>query len=211
MTFRIIDCVQNEPEWFVARCGIATASEFHTLLASGVGGGPSKTRAAYVKKVAGEIITGIPAEDFGGNKFTDRGHRMEADARQDYAFVNAVEIQQVGFIRNDDLRVGYSPDGLIGENGAVEFKSKAPHLLIDWYKAGKVPPEHLAQCQGGLWVSEREWIDIVGYYTGMPLFKKRIHRDEIYIAELAREVAKFNREVDELVAWIRAYGKTVTA
>jgi hypothetical protein len=72
--------------------------------------------------------------------------------------------------------------------------------------ADKFPADHVAQCQGGLWVTGREWIDIVCYYPNMPVFIKRAYRDEAYIANLAGEVAKFTDELDALVAKISAYG-----
>ncbi|MNR66046.1 hypothetical protein D3C85_1893490 [compost metagenome] len=56
----------------------------------------------------------------------------------------------------------------------------------------EVPGEHLAQCQGGLWVSEREWIDFLGYWPGMPLCLVRAHRDEAYIRKLAERVKTFH-------------------
>ena len=53
---RIIDCEQGSPEWFKARAGIPTASEFHTVLAKGKGGGESLTRKTYLLKLAGEML-----------------------------------------------------------------------------------------------------------------------------------------------------------
>jgi hypothetical protein len=206
MSIEIFDFPQNSPEWREAHRGVVTASEFGTVLASGRGGGESKTRTTYMRKLAGEIICGQIAESFTTAVF-DRGHAMEEDARKYYAFVEDVEPQQVGFIKNSALRVGYSPDFLIGSNGAGEIKSKAPHLLIDWLFADKFPAEHVPQCQGGLWVSEREWIDIIGFYTRMPVFKKRAYRDELFIKRLAEEVELFNEELDTLVAKVRAYGQ----
>ena len=58
--------------------------------------------------------------------------------------------------------------------------------------AGEIPKEHVAQCQGGLWVSEREWIDFISYWPGMKLFIKRAYRDEEYIRKLAERVSTFH-------------------
>ena len=49
---KIIDCEQGSPEWFSARSGIPTASEFHTVMAKGKGGGESLTRKTYLLKLA---------------------------------------------------------------------------------------------------------------------------------------------------------------
>lgn len=197
---------QGTDEWRRARAGIPTASEFGTLLASGRGGGESKTRRTYMLKLAGEIVTGEPAENF-TNVHTDRGHAMEGEARDLYAFVEEIEPRQVGFIRSG--RKGCSPDSLVGEVGMLEIKTKLPHLHIECLLRDDFPPEHKAQCQGALWVAEREWIDLAVYWPGLPLFVKRAFRDETYIASLSAAVDAFNAELDEIVAQVRAYGQAV--
>jgi hypothetical protein len=203
MSIEIIECEQGSEGWFLARMGIPTASEFQTLLMSGRGGGESKTRATYIKKLAGEIITGEPMEHF-SNGYTDRGHAMEAEAREMYAFAHDAELTQVGFIKN--CRKGCSPDSLAGNSGGVEVKTKAPHILIDVLEKNEIPNEHVAQLQGFLYVAEREWIDLVCYWPKMPLFVKRSYRDEVYIAKLSRAIDEFNEELDTLVAKVRSYG-----
>ncbi len=200
---QIFDCEQNSPEWFQARSGIPTASEFHTVMASGRGGGESKTRKTYLYKLAGEIITGKPTEGY-SNAHMDRGHDMEGEARNMYSFLADKDIQRVGFLRNGDK--GASPDGLIGVDGMFEAKSKLPHLLIECIIRDDFPPEHKAQCQGALWVAEREWIDIAVYWPDMPLFVKRAYRDGPYIVQLASAVKQFNEELADIVERVRRYG-----
>lgn len=192
---------QRSAEWYAARLGIPTASEFATVLAKGEG----KTRGAYLRKLAGEILTGEPAENY-TNGAMDRGRAMEAEARDCYAFMQDAEPELVGFIRNGD--VGCSPDSLIGESGMLEIKTAAPHVLIELLRKDQFPPEHRAQCQGALWVAEREWIDIAIYWPRLPLFVKRATRDEQYIAELASAVAAFNAELAETVDMVRRYCAT---
>ena len=202
------DIEQNTPEWHAVRAGVITASEFSTVMASGKGGGDSKVRRTYMLKLAGEILTGAPAESY-SNQHMERGHEHEAQARLDYEFLQDVQVQQVGFIKN--FGVGYSPDGLVGTDGLVEFKSQVPHLLIDRLLRDTFPPEHKAQCQGGLWVSEREWIDINVSWPGLPKFTKRAYRDEAYIIDIIAAVKRFRDELDEVVEQIRAMGGVAVA
>lgn len=203
---KIIDCQQGTPEWHAARAGIPTASEFSTVLASGkTKGSESVTRRRYIHKLAGERITGEPAESY-SNQFMERGHVMEPQAREDYAFIHDVEPQIVGFVTTDDGTAGCSPDSLIGEVGALEIKSAAPHILLDHMLKGDFPAEHRAQCQGVLWVAERDWIDLVAYWPKMKPFIVRAGRDEAYIADLAKAVAIFNEEVAAVVEQYQRYG-----
>ena len=100
-----------------------------------------------------------------------------------------VKAHQVGIILNHGI--GYSPDSLIGDKGLTEIKTKLPKLQVEVILADEIPKEHIAQCQGGLWVSEREWIDFVCYWPGMPLFIKRAYRDEAMIRKLSERVKTF--------------------
>lgn len=194
---------QNSAAWYECRRGIVTASELHTVIANGRGGGESKTRASYMRRLAGEILTEEPAETFKSAEM-DRGHTMEPEIRSYYSMVNDVDVKQVGFIRNG--RIGCSPDGLVGNRGAVEFKSKKPEVLIGVLQAKELPSEHKAQVQGILMVTEREWVDFMAYWPKMPKFELRVHRDEAYIASLRRGVAQFYEELDALVDFLKSYG-----
>lgn len=203
---KIIDCEQGSPEWYGARLGLPTASMFATVLAKGRDGEKdakaSKTRAEYMRKLAGEIITGEPMENY-ANGHMERGKAMEDEARDLYAFLSDEPLQRVGFILSQ--RTGCSPDSLVGDRGMLEIKTALPHILIDKLLRGEFPPEHKAQCQGNLWVAEREWIDLQIFWPKLPPFIIRAQRDEAYIGNLAGAVHQFNAELHELVERIRAY------
>ncbi len=196
----IVACEQGTPEWHQARVGIPTASEFQTILMKGKKGGESLTRKTYMRKLAGEIITGEPMWSF-NNEHMERGKQWEAEARDLYAFLHDAEPQQVGFIRNG--RKGASPDSLIGDRGGLEIKTRLAHLQIELLEDGEVPAEHIAQIQGGMWIAEREWWDFVSYSPKLPLFVKRVERDDAFIGQIAQAVDQFNSELDALVARIR--------
>ena len=198
MSIHIVECEQNSEEWYLARCGLPTASGFADILAQGRGGAPSKTRQTYLYKLAGERITGKPAENY-RNAYMDRGHEVEDQARAWYEMVTEQEVQRVGFVKCDERNVGCSPDGFVGAEGGIEIKSIAPHLLIPVLESGKFPSEHTAQIQGFLWITARKWVDAIAFFPGMPPFKQRIERDEKFIAELAVAVKEFNAELEALV------------
>ncbi len=213
-SLEIFNCEQGSDEWFEVRKGIPTASNFSDVIANGKGiakelvssmkmNATSKSRQTYMYKLASEIITGSqPIGESFSNIHTERGHAMEPAARRFYAFMWDVEPKQVGFIRNG--RAGCSPDALIGEDGALEIKTKLPHLLIETTLKGEFPAAHKAQCQGILWITEREWIDLFVYWPSLPPFIKRAGRDEPYIDKLSVAVNEFNEELDEVVSKIMA-------
>jgi hypothetical protein len=192
----IFDFAQGTPEWRNARLGIPTASQFAAVKAKGEG----KVRRKYMMQLIGEIMTGEPCESY-SNSHMERGHEQEPDARNLYAFMRDVEPIQVGFVRNG--RKGASPDSMVGDNGMCEIKTKLADLQAEILLADRLPPEHVAQCQGNLWVAEREWIDFVSYCPRMPLFVKRVYRDEPYIQMLSKECDLFLSELDTYLAVLR--------
>jgi hypothetical protein len=195
----VFDFDQGDDAWFQARLGIPTASKFATVMAKGEG----KTRSKYMRTLAGEILTGEPSESF-TNAHMERGKTMEDEARQMYAFIQRADVKRVGFIRNGNK--GASPDSLVGANGGLEIKTAIPDIQIERLERNRLPPEHVAQVQGNIWLSEREWWDFVSYWPRLPMLTVRVYRDEDYIKEMSRAVMTFNAELAELVERIRRYG-----
>lgn len=205
---KIIECEQNSPEWYAARFGIPTASEFHTVMAVGPKGGKPPGRVTYLNKLAGEILTGDPMESY-VSAAMERGKVMEDEARDLYAFQNNVEPERVGFIRSGNA--GCSPDSLIGDMGGLEIKSAATHVQIERLLKGELPSEHKAQVFGNLWITKRDWWDFCSYCPKLPLFSIRVYRDEDYIKKIAAEVDLFNIELQQTVEFIRKYGQKEAA
>ena len=186
---------QGSPEWLEARLGIVTMSRLSALLVNGKSAsGFGKDAYTYMNQLIGERITGELDDSFQGNRHTERGHELEPLARQLYADTTGNEAVEVGIILNHGA--GYSPDGLVSNDGLIEIKTKQPKHQIEVLLAGEIPKDHIAQCQGGLWISEREWIDFVSYWPGMPLFVKRAYRDEKMIRTIAERVDAFYEEME---------------
>lgn len=201
---QILTVEQGTPEWHAARLGIVTMSELKTLLVKGKGPrGFGAGAISYMHQLIGERITDEPSDAFTGNAHTQRGHELEPVARELYREATGLpNLEQVGIILNHG--VGYSPDCLVGSDGLVEIKTKLPKYQIELLLAGEIPAEHIAQCQGGLWVSEREWIDFVSYWPGMPLFVKRAYRDEALIQTIAERVEAFHDEMERRTRLVAA-------
>lgn len=192
----ITDIEQGTPEWLALRLGIVTCSELEALLVSGKGeAGFGVAAFTYMDQLIGERITGEAAEIPFQTKATIRGHELEGVARGLYEAREEVSTQSVGIILNHGI--GYSPDALVGSEGLTEIKTKLPKFQVGVILSGEIPKEHVAQCQGGLWVSEREWIDFISYWPGMPMFVKRAYRDEAMIRKIAERVTTFHELLEE--------------
>jgi hypothetical protein len=131
------------------------------------------------------------------------GQLDEPLAREVYSghYAEAVE---AGFMVRDDwgFSIGYSPDGLVGDDGAIEVKSPRAKEHLRTILADEVPARYMAQCQTGLLVSGREWIDYVSFSGGMPLWRKRVTADPLWAEAIVAAVAAFEQTADEMT---RAY------
>lgn len=201
----VFDFDQGSADWFEARAGLPTASEFATVMAKGKDGGASVTRARYMRKLAGEILTGEPDPDTYTNTHMERGKAMEDEARNLYAYLKNLEPQRVGFIRNGQK--GASPDALVDVDGGLELKSASREVQIERLQRDALPPEHKAQVLGNIWVCEREWWDFVSYCPKLPPLIIRVPRDDIYIRQISAAVDAFNEELALLVERIRNYSR----
>ena len=197
MPLEIINVEQGSPEWFQARLGIPTASMFQTVMASGKGGGESKTRLKYMRELAYERRTGRQSESF-ENAHTLRGREQEPKARNLYAFAREVDPQQVGFMKN--YGAGASPDSLIGENNGLEIKCCLPHIQIERLQDQRLPPEYRHQVQGCMWIADRDRWDFMSYCPDLPPLIVPVKRDDAFIRQIADAVELFNEELEDLMA-----------
>jgi len=167
----IHDIEQRSPEWHQLRAGMPTASMFSKLVTSK--GDPSKSLPDYALTLAGAVYAGKELDAWEGNQWTERGTELEDAARTLYEFSKDVEVHQVGFITDDDKLYGCSPDGLVGDDGMVEFKClKAENhikTIINYQKNGKCPVAYIQQVQGQMMIAERDWCDLVFYHPELPL------------------------------------------
>ena len=184
---------QGSQEWLDLRLGLITCSEIKTIRADGVGA------QTYINGLAYERITGEPSAVFAGNEWTNRGHELEPIARDLYQQKTGNEVEEVSFIKN--LGFGYSPDGLIGLDGAMEIKVKQPQVQISILRSGEIPKEHLDQLDGGLLCSDRNWIDFVAYCPNLPTFIKRVYAEErkAQLEKLNTLIEKYNKQIDDVV------------
>ena len=198
---------QGKPEWFALKNGKPSSSNFGRLITGT--GKPSTSLMDYAEELAMEKYLGVPIDDgFKGNKYTDRGTELEPLSAADYEMTRQVKIRHVGFITDDLMRWGASTDGLINEDGIAEFKNLIAKtfwkLLIATKKANVTPPSYIPQIQGELFVTGREWCDIVFYH---PQFKPIIHRhypDLEFHKTLEKQLKKVITERNRILKLIKS-------
>lgn len=204
----ILTMEQGSEDWFQARAGLITSSNFKSVLSGASGRGEGKMRDSYMRKLAAERITGKPIEGY-KNAFMERGNEQEplaiSDFQIDYGLSDA-DFPKVGLAINtfDGIRVGASPDRLIGSQGGFENKTMKGDTFIEMKEMadrtpGWYPTEHKAQIMGSMWVCERSWWLLNIFSPGMKKFRIKVLRDNEYIEGLHRAVKSFQEELDAMV------------
>lgn len=130
-----------------------------------------------------------------------RGRLDEPYARDIYS-EHYAPATEVGFMVRDDwgFKIGYSPDGLVGDDGLIEIKSRRQKKHLATILADEVPLENMAQIQCGLLVSGRSWCDYISYCGGMPLYAKRVLPDARWFIAIIEAVSDFEESAASMIA-----------
>lgn len=199
---------QRSEAWFDARCGKLTGSRFADVMNVLKGGEPGANRRNLITLLAVERLTRKTVETF-QNDAMRRGTELEPEARAAFEAHTGELVEEVGFIPHPVLDyVGVSPDGLLGDDGMVEFKcpaSMSKHL--EALRSDDHAKEYRWQLQGQLWVAHRKWVKAVSYDPRFPehlrLAITHVERDEKAISELAKECERANEEIEQVLSQLQ--------
>lgn len=210
--------LQRTDQWFAERAGRITASRICDVLAFSAGGEyksgkrkgqpkevrPLKARIDYIRQLAAERITGH-AKNQVTAKATDWGKEWEPVAKSAYEEETGVLVRDVGFIVHPKYDfIGASADFLVRQDGGGEIKCPYDQEVHLTTLEEGLPPEHIAQIQGGLWVTGRQWWDFVSFHPHFPngrhIYIQRVHRDNEYIAQMEAHCLSLEAEVRAIVS-----------
>ena len=200
--------LQSDREaWLAQRLGHVTASRVADVVAR-IKTGYAASRANYAGQLIAERLTGT-----NGATFTNEAMRWGTDnepyARAAYEFRTDATVIDAPFIKHPAIEwSGASPDGLVGDDGLVEFKCPNTSTHIETLLGGGIPEKYRLQMQWQLACTGRAWCDFVSFDPRMPedmrMFLRRFEREADTIAHLEREVVKFLGEIDETIDALRA-------
>ena len=191
---------QGSEEWLAARCGLLTASEMKLIITPTLRvASNDKERAHLYELLAQRITQYVEPHYIGGDML--RGYEDEVLARCLYSEKYA-PVKEVGFITNSEFgfTLGYSPDGLVGEDGLIECKSRRQKYQIETIVTGEVPAEYMIQVQTGLLVSRRKWLDFVSYSGGLHMVTIRVFPDHEIRNAIIEAAAAFEDKLAKKLA-----------
>ena len=202
------DFIQGSDEWLNSRLGKVTASRAKDARDKLKSGKPSTKQTAYAAQVALERIAGRPVDKVFENWQMREGKAQEPVCRQSYEIATGNVVTEVGALATDDGLFLYSPDGLIGEDGLLEVKSLFSAERILQIVGGGDHSDFIDQCNFGLWLTGRKWIDLAVWCPalepiGAELHITRITRDDDVINELEADLMAFAAMVDDFERRLR--------
>lgn len=191
---------QGSQSWLDARCGLLTASTIGRLITpTTLKVADNETSRGLTMQLAAERITGHV--DYVHPTFDmQRGTDDEPFARDIYR-EHFAPVDEIGFMVRDfgSYRIGFSPDGLVGDDGLIEIKSRRPKEHLKTVLKGLPPLENMAQMHAGMLVSGREWCDYVSYSAGLPLWVKRVYPDDRWLDAIGAAAEQFEINVNNIV------------
>jgi hypothetical protein len=202
------EMVQGSDAWINARTGLITASTMNLILTPTLKAASNDKERSHLYELVSQRITGYTEPAYISDDML-RGHDDEIDARELYRKKYA-KVQEVGFITNDSLGfpIGFSPDGLVKDDGFIEAKSRRMKLhmetLLTCVPAQIVPQEFVLQVQTGLFVSGRSWCDFISYCGGLPMAVIHAEPDPVYQEAIIEAATKFEARIVERVAQYKA-------
>ena len=199
-----IDCAPSSPEWYKARAGYPTASQFHRILTPAKLE-PSAQAFPYLCDLVAERLLGVSLEpeDKWKSDWIERGKDMEQAAADWYAFHTDTDPEEGGFCMRDDRLAGCSPDRLIGDDGGLEIKCPGAGQHISYLLGKTLPKEYRLQVQGSLWVTGRAWWDFVSFNPSLPRFLVRVTPDPEVFDALDKVMPTFNQRLAQAEASLR--------
>lgn len=177
------EITQGSDEWHAARCGLLTASEMKLIVTSTLKIASNDKERSHLYELLAQRITGYVEPSYISDAML-RGMDDEIEAVAQYGKTYA-PVRLIGFVTNDKwgFTIGYSPDGLVGDDGQVECKSRAQkyqiQTLCDYVSVDAIDPDFMIQVQTGLLVTERKFCDLVSYCGGLPMATVRVLPDPV--------------------------------
>lgn len=197
------DFIQGSDEWYAARCGMLTASEIPLIITGKtLKVADNESSRSHLRELVAQRITRYVEPSFISNDMV-RGMEDEEVARQIYD-KHFAAVERVGFVTNDEwgFVLGCSTDGLVGNDGILEIKSRRQKFQVGTIIAETVPDDYTIQIQSELLVTRRKWCDFVSYSGGLPMITIRVFPDERVQGAIVEAARAFEaRAAEELAAY----------
>lgn len=189
---------QRSDEWYAARLGRPTASQFSRIISGKTGNKAQEPWKLYQAELVAEVIfQRSMGKDLSRNPAVQHGVATEAEAAAKLK-ERIGPFEPGGFFTDDAGRYGASPDGLIEKGNRREIcEIKCPYELPQHVKTllYGISDDHRAQIQGQLWVSESHVCHFWSFHKDCPTFYECVQRDDPFLRKLDALLDEFCAEL----------------
>ncbi len=194
---------QKSDEWHHLRKGKITGTTLKAIM-----GTPKARQDAIYEIIAERLTVGVESEGDYENPM-DRGNRLEPDAIAMFELETGKSVERVGFAEDDtNPFIANSPDGLIGEDEAIEAKCMGGKNHVKMWLTNEVPDEYYWQVMQYFIVNEKlQKLYFVGYNPDIPVHP--LHTIEVTRDQIEMDIAKgrksqeaFLQEVESILSTI---------
>ena len=170
---------QKSDEWFHLRKGKITGTTLKSIM-----GTPKARQDAIYEIIAERLTVGIESETSEENAM-DRGSRLEPDAIAMFELETGKQVERIGLCEEDDnSQIANSPDGLIGDDEAIEAKCMGGKNHVKMWLTNEIPDEYFWQSIQYFIVNKKlKKLYFIGYNPNIPVHP-------LHIIELERENIK---------------------
>lgn len=198
----IINTSQGTDEWMDIRKGKITGTGLKNVMAK-------KDSQAYKK-----YLYTLLSDEFSNNDelykspAMQRGNDLEKFAVQEYEKKTGNIVDEIGFCVSEEFEyLGLSPDGFIGDKGAIEIKCPNSENHLEYLLSKKIPHQYKWQVVNYFLVNPSlEWLDFVSYDPRF--FRKELRLSILKVTreeflgeiELAREkIPEFRSDYEKII------------
>ena len=211
----LFDIEQGSDEWYFARMGKATASNFSRIVTEAKGEWSAQA-PKYAREVAVQRLLDEETEArIGHLPAIERGKLMEPDAAEAYTRKTGLKTTKIGLVVSDCGTRACSPDLLWGDPnapdkglGGVEMKCPRADTHLEYLENGGPGRSYIWQVLGSMLVAGFDSWDFWSYHPGLDgvlvRYLRRDHEKEIGLLDAA--LSRFESEVQRYVEIMRANG-----
>ena len=192
---------QGSDAWAALRCGKLTASEMKLIITPTLKVADNEKTRSHLYELLAQRVTGYVEPSYISDAML-RGMDDELEAVAQYS-KHYAKVQHVGFVTNDKwgFTIGYSPDGLVGDDGLIECKSRSQkyqmQTIVENVGNETIMSDFVIQVQTGLLVTERKWCDLISYCGGMHMATVRVYPDEKIQEAIVTAASVFEQRLAE--------------
>lgn len=193
---------QKSDEWHHLRKGKITGTTLKAIM-----GTPKARQDALYEIIAERLTVGVEGENY--ENAMERGNRLEADAIAMFEFESGKQVERTGFCEDEtNPFIANSPDGLIGEDEAVEAKCMGGKNHVKMWLTNKVPDEYEWQVVQYFVVNEKlRKLYFIGYNPDIPAHS--LHIIEVYRDQLEKDIQTARENQEKFISEVEEVLKTI--